>query len=64
MNTVECSLLLVTPYTLPPCLHPLPCIFQVVQGEVGEEEEGVILTELQVVNDGGSSEFVWLVVVV
>ena len=47
----------------PNTLHPFPCIFQVVQGEVGEEEEGVILTELQVVMED-VVKFVLVVVVV
>ena len=42
-------------------LHPL--LLQVVQGEVGEEEDGVVLTELQVVMEE-VVEYVLVVVVV
>ena len=44
-------------------LHFAPLLLQVVQGEVGEEEDGVVLTELQVVMEE-VVEYVLVVVVV
>jgi hypothetical protein len=44
-------------------LYFAPLLHQVVQGEVGEEEDGVVLTELQVVMEE-VVEYVLVVVVV